>query len=231
MTGHDQTPLGGYALGAESPAAARDIEEHLLTCSGCRECLGELADTRAMLDAVPPEALLDGAIEDNDLLLGRILHQAAGADPAPVRPARHTRSPWLRPGRLLVAAAAVAVLAGVFGGGVVTGRQSATPTVAAAETHTAHDPTTGVGMTISLTRQVGWVALTGRFTGVKPGSPCLIVVVTHNGQRITAGAWVAPADANTATVEVNGSAIVPPSDLASIEVDTTSGQKLVATNV
>lgn len=239
MSSHDLDLLGAYCLGALESSDAQTVEQHLESCPDCQQELDELREVRQALDEVPPEALLDGAVEDGDLMLTRLLRMAeaetAGetAQP-PTRRSRTRRTKrWYR-GLLLVAAAAV-VLGGVFAGGLVTGRQTApstsSPSVAlpaGTRTVRATDASTGVGMSIDLVPGAGWVALQGHFTGVTPGTPCEIYLVSRSGQRILAGGWVAPANADKVIVTVTGSAIIASTQIVSIEIDTMAGQKLVA---
>lgn len=226
MSTHDVEQLGAYCLGALDTADAEAVARHLESCPDCRRELDELAEVRAQLARVPPESLLDGPADDSELLLLRTLR--AAAEP---RPATRSRRRWQR-GPLLVAAAIV-VLAGVFTGGLVTGRQGvpAPAAVAGARTFTATDAATGVGMTVDLTRSPGWVALQGRFTGVTPGTPCDIYLVTRAGERILAGGWVAPANANKVVVTVSGSAVVGSTQIVAIEIDTVAGRHLVTASV
>ncbi len=54
--------LGAYLLGGLEPAEAAQFEQHLTTCSDCRQELDELASLPALLDAIPvPDAVALGA--------------------------------------------------------------------------------------------------------------------------------------------------------------------------
>ena len=285
MSTHETGQLGAYSLGALVAAEAAEVERHLETCPDCRRELDELEAVHAQIELVPPEVLLDGAAEDSDLLLARILRAAdqlttdqtvrmpaatpesterlpaATAEPTERMPAADTttelpttisgklpeprkaeqrRRPWYR--GPLAAAAGVVILAGVFAGGIVLGHQSVPPAASTAappntgtgtgsRTVSATDPATGVGMSMQLTSKAGWVDLQGHFTGVTPGTPCEIYLVSRAGERVLAGGWVAPANANTAVVTVDGSAIMDPDDVGSIEIDTSAGKRLVTARV
>lgn len=239
MSAHDMELLGAYCLGALESSDAHTVEQHLESCPDCQHELDELREVRQALDEVPPEALLDGAIEDGDLMLTRLLRMAeaetaeeTGQPPIPRSRTRRSKR-WYR-GLLLVAAAVV--LGGVFAGGLVTGRQTAPGTSPASValspgTHTirATDTSTGVGMNMDVIPGAGWVTLQGHFTGVTPGTPCDIYLVSRSGQRILAGGWVAPANANKVIVTVTGSAIIDQTQIVSIEiVDITSGRRLLS---
>ena len=65
---HDLAALAGYVLGALDDDERRRVDDHLAGCERCRAELSVLAETRAVLDAVPPEAFLDGP-PDGDLVL------------------------------------------------------------------------------------------------------------------------------------------------------------------
>lgn len=237
---HPRDLLGAYSLGALDPAEARAVEAHLAGCAECQRELTELTELRDLLGEVPPEAFLDGPPEDGDLLLARIMRTARAeqAGPPVVRgtapvPARRR---WLRP---VAAAAAVVVAAGAFAGGVALGRSSGTSNPPAAQASPSatfpagtvsideHDAGTGVGMVVKLVPKVGWVEWFGTFTGVTPGSHCVLTITTKSGQQVPAGAWIAPKNANTAPVSLAGTAIVAPDQVAGLGIITTDGKPLV----
>jgi Putative zinc-finger len=240
---HPQQLLGAYSLGALSPAETREVDAHLPGCPRCRRELAGLTGTRDLLGEVPPEAFLDGPPADGELLLARIMRTArAERDGPPVARGTATvaaRPRWRRP---VAVAAAVAVAAGVFAGGLALGRQQApTRTVVRAApspslppgtlTINEHDPGTGVGMAVRVIPKVGWVEWLGTFTGVPPGTHCVLVIVTKSGQRVPAGAWVAPQNADTSPVSLSGTAIVVPKQVSGLEIDTTGGRPLVTWSI
>jgi hypothetical protein len=233
MTTHDQAQLAAYCFNALTTDEAVAVDQHLRTCPECQLELEELRELHEVMSSVPPEALLDGEAEDSELLFARIM-RAATEDtdddtPAPRRRPRGGIGWWRRP---LLVAAAIVLLAAAFGGGLLTARHTS-PAAAPATTFTvsATSHQTGVGMSMDITPAHGWVALTGHFTGVTPGTPCDIYVVGHDGRRILAGGWVAPADADKAVVTVNGSAVIDPKDIAAVEVDTDTGRQMVVAPV
>lgn len=233
MSTHDHDMLAAYTFDALSSTETAEVDGHLLTCPDCQRELAELRELRDVINQVPPEALLEGEAEDSELLLARILRTAQADDEptTPIRTGRRRRpGGWWRRG--LMVAAAVVLLAAAFGGGMLTQRGS-TPT-AAANTFTVATTSqqTGVGMSMDVTPAAGWVALTGRFTGVTPGTPCDIYVISDTGQRVLAGGWVAPANANTAVITINGSAVIDPRHISAIEVvDTDNDQQMVVARV
>jgi hypothetical protein len=244
---HPQDLLGAYSLGALDPAEAREVEGHLTGCPECRRELAELTELRDLLGEVPPEAFLDGPPDDGDLLLARIMRTARAerSQPSAARAAAPVavRRRWRRP---VAVAAAVAVAAGAFGGGLALGgsRQTGTPsaraTASAAPSATfpagtidinEHDPGTGVGMAVQVVPKIGWVEWFGTFTGVKPGTHCVLIIVTKAGQRVPSGAWIAPKNANTVPLSLAGTAIVAPNQVSGLELDTTDGKPLVTWSI
>src|SRR3954471_10538124 len=111
MSEHDRSQLGAYALGALEPDEVRSVDEHLAGCVECRDELTGFEEMKEFLGEVPPEAFLDGAPDDGDLLLQRTLRQVRSeAEPEPAghhaEPAGHhvaehaaggprKRGPWL----------------------------------------------------------------------------------------------------------------------------------------
>src|SRR5688500_14242381 len=93
MSDHEQSMLGPYVMGALDPSEAREVERHLRECADCRHELASLEETKALLGEVPPEAFLDGAPEDGELMLQRTLRAAQAAD----RPAARSKRRWLLP--------------------------------------------------------------------------------------------------------------------------------------
>jgi anti-sigma factor RsiW len=226
---HDHTSLAAYALGALDPDEARAVDAHLAGCAGCRAELRELAELEAALGEVPPEAFLDGPPEGGDLLLQRTLRQV-----------RTERTRADRPRRLLVAAGVVGLLAATLVGGTLFGRATApapqavpSPSISApaARTFAATDASTGASMTVSLTPAAGWIRVHVKAGGIKAGQKCRLVVVDKQGAVTEAGSWlVSPTGAKQGTV-LDGAALVAPADVASVDVVTFGGQKLVSVPV
>jgi hypothetical protein len=240
---HDHSPLAAYALGALDADEARAMDAHLTGCAECRGELDELAALEAALGGVPPEAFLDGPPEGGDLLLQRTLRRV-----------RAERGRVQRPRRLLVAAGVAGLVAAALVGGTVLGRQTApkavqaaggTPTATAAptspggsspgaslppgtQTFTATDAGTGVAMAVALTPAAGWVRVHVKTEGIKAGLRCRLEVVDRKGGRLLAGSWlVSPLGEKTGT-SLDGAALVAPADVASIDVVTFDGRRLVS---
>lgn len=227
------TQLGAYALGALDPGEAADFERrHLQTCAQCRFDLNELVALRESLDEVPPEAFLDGPPEGGDLLLQKTLRRVRDEEEH-VAPARSTS----RRGLALVAAAVLVVAA--LGGGVLVGRQTAEPPPQAApgpetpgtKTAEGRDPTTGVQLTASVIPFQGWVKTEVSVKGVHAGEKCLLQVVTKEGQAVTAGSWQVSEKWESQGFKLDGSALVAPDDVKSVDIVTVDGRKLVSAQV
>ncbi|MEV4057158.1 zf-HC2 domain-containing protein [Amycolatopsis sp. NPDC049688] len=230
------TQLGAYALGALDPNEAADFERrHLQTCAQCRFDLNELVALRDSLDEVPPEAFLDGPPEGGDLLLQKTLRRVREEEER-VAPARSGG----RRGLALVAAAVLVVAA--LGGGILVGRQTggggeplaipAPPTdVPGTKSAEGRDPTTGVQLAASVSPFQGWVRVNVSVKGVKAGEKCLLQVVTKEGQAVTAGSWQVSEKWENQGFNLDGSALVAPDDVKSVDIVTVDGRKLVSAQV
>jgi hypothetical protein len=229
------TQLGAYALGALDPGEAADFERrHLQTCAQCRFDLNELVALRESLDEVPPEAFLDGPPEGGDLLLQKTLRRVRDEEQAaPVRTAS-------RRGLALVAAAVLVVAA--LGGGILVGQQtgSTEPPLAVPAPQTdvpgtksveGRDPTTGVQLAASVSPFAGWVRVNVAVKGVRAGEKCLLQVTTKDGQTVTAGSWQVSEKWESQGFSLDGSALVAPDDVKSVDIVTVDGRKLVSAQV
>lgn len=235
---HDHESLGAYALGALAPDEARVVYAHLAECADCRREVAELTDLRGMLDSVPPEAFLDGPPDDGELLLHRTLRQMRaeqGGQP------RRVRFP--------VAAGVVVIAVAALGGGVLLGRQTA-PGVEAQGPPSSQGPqssvvqappgtrngeatswASGVSMTVRLTPLAGWVRVHAVVRGVPAGKQCQLLVVTPEGNAVVAGSWLASGkDVRDGTL-LDGSALVDPTRVSSVDVVTTDGEQLVSVRI
>jgi hypothetical protein len=242
---HDRSPLAAYALGALDTEEAHAVDAHLAGCAECRAELAELNALEALLGEVPPEAFLDGPPEGGDLMLQRTLRRV-----------RAERAQASRPSRLLMAAGTVGLVAAALAGGTLVGRATApavqaaptptvssaapTPTVSSAAPTTppagtqvlaGRDPRTGTSLTGVVTPAPGWVRIHVKVEGVPTGVRCRLVVVSKNGAQVQAGSWqVSPLGEQQGTT-LDGSAFVPPTEVASVNVVTVDGKKLVAVPV
>jgi anti-sigma factor RsiW len=227
---HDRSVLGAYALGALDPREAQQVHEHLAGCAACRQEVAELTGLRAAMDEVPPEAFLDGPPEGGDLLLQRTL-RAARAGHAAANPPEFQRS--RRGPRLALVAASIVVLAAVsLGGGILIGRETAPQqqdafAAANAQRAQATDSATQASLAVSMVPRQGWVLVRATVTGIPQGERCQIRVVPRSGQPVLAGSWVVSEAGAREGTTLDGSALVNPADVASVEVVNTSGRRFV----
>ncbi|GDY30105.1 anti-sigma factor [Gandjariella thermophila] len=227
----DRSLLGAYALGVLDRAARHSVESHLGRCAGCRHELAELTAVERALRQVPPEAFIEGPPPGGDLLLQRTLRRI-----------RDDRGGGSRVGRRIAVAAGVVALAGALvGGGAVVGRMTApqqpvalnpppqdenTAQPPGTRMLTAADPATGAHMTVAVAPAAGWVRLHADVVGVPAGTRCRIWVVGDDGRREAAGSWLASANGKAGTT-VDALALIPPDQVAAVEVNTTDGKKLL----
>ena len=67
--------------------------------------------------------------------------------------------------------------------------------------------------------------------GVKAGEKCLLQVTTKNGQAVTAGSWQVSEKWESSGFTLDGSALVAPDDVKSVDIVTVDGRKLVSAQV
>ena len=230
---HDRSPLAAYVLGALDDDEMRALDTHLADCDECRAELIEFRELEAALGEVPPEAFLDGPPEGGDLLLQRTLREV-----------RKDRVQAGRPRRLLVAAGVAGLVAAALAGGTLIGRGTApapqagggTPTASApaspnpsgTRTFAAKDPNTGASMTVTLSSAPGWVRVRVKADGIKAGQRCVLTVVDKSGHHMQAGSWLVSPTGEKNGTTLDGSALVAPADVASVDVVNFEGQTLVS---
>lgn len=232
-TQHDAQLLGAYVLGALDEQEVRAVEEHLASCPECRGELEELRAIEASLGDVPPEALLDGPPEGGDLLLQRTLRQM-----------RTERGGAVRRRQFALGAAAAVVAAVVLGSGVVVGRSTAPisealpgPTSSAAtppagtKVATFADPNTGARMTVQVKPAAGWVRVNAAIGGIPQSEKCRLFVVAKDGHREEIGSWLVSKTGEKEGTNLDGSALISPDDVASVEVENFDGKKFVSVSV
>ncbi|GHJ41724.1 zf-HC2 domain-containing protein [Streptomyces sp. TS71-3] len=232
--------LGAYVLGILDPEERREVEEHTAVCDACRTELEELQETETVLGSLPPEAFLEGPVEDGDMLLQRTLRQARAESSASQR--RRSIATGL-------AAAASAVVV-FFGGYLVAGSGSSSdpqaggpppatssplpsPAPTGIKVGSATDAATSAGMTVRVTPAAGWVRVNAAVTGVPVGEHCKLVVVSSDGERQTAGNWVVSEGpgGKGKGVDLDGSASVSPDKVKSVVVENTAGKRFVSVDL
>lgn len=251
MSEHDHSQLGAYALGALEPEEIREVDEHLAGCAACRRELAELEELKGFLGEVPPEAFLDGPPEGGDLLLQRTLREVttaeaaaraeAAAPAAPAAPAEaggSGGSVGSRKGRTwLLVAAAVVLIAGALGGGVLIGRESvddpyvASTPPAGSRQATATDAVTKVTMAATVEPRPGGSWVTVNLTNLKAGAECEMLVTDKAGKTYVAGSWVVPEKAARDGARYGGGVLVPADQVKSVQIKTLQGEHVVTTPV
>lgn len=228
---HDPSLLAAYALGGLDPAEQDAVQAHVAGCPDCQLEVREFTSLRLALDEVPPEAFLDGPPAGGDLLLQKTL-RAARAELGPQRQRR------TRPAVITVAAAVA--LAVALGGGVLIGRQTApeqvaggptTPVPSNAKQAEATDAKTGATMAITMVPKMGWVSLHADVSGIKAGLNCELRVVPKSGEPVLAGSWRVSELGEAEGTPLDGTALVDPSAVKSVEVVTTDGDTMVTVPV
>jgi anti-sigma factor RsiW len=238
---HDQAQLGAYVLGVLEADERAEFEAHMASCPACRQEVDELSELRDELGEVPPEAFLEGPPDGGDLLLQRTLREIRAQEGFQAEPQR-------RP-RLIAVAGAAAVIVVTLGAGILLGRQSAPDAPAQAlppaSATTAPpstpvpgtrnientDAKTGARLVATVTPAAGWVKVHLAVQGVKQGEKCKLFVVSKNGDRFESGSWIVSEKGEHDGTGIDGSALVAPNDVASVEVVTLDGRKLVSASV
>ncbi|GID96445.1 anti-sigma factor family protein [Amorphoplanes digitatis] len=231
-TNHED--LAGYLTKSLDAEQLRQFEEHLAGCAECRAEAESLQEWTMALEAVPEAMLLDGPPEGGDLLLQRTLRQIR--DESAGR--RHRQS-------ALVGAAAAVVVAAAIASGVVVGRSTAEPanpiaqppatveptTIPGTKTATALDPDTGARITVAVAPAPGWVRIKAAVVGIPAGERCRLEVVAADGKSVLAGSWVVSEKGAAEGTTLDGSALVPPDQVASVRVVTETGKQYTSVNV
>jgi hypothetical protein len=228
---HDSEQLTAYVLGVLGEQEVRAVDEHIESCDRCRGELGELREMERALGEVPPEAFIDGPPEGGDLLLQRTLRQAR------TERAGRERRRLAVTGAVAAAAAAVLLIGGVFigrSGGAVSPQAVPVPTppVSTAPSGlmvaSAKDSGTGASMTVQVVPAAKWVRVNASVSGIPAGERCRLVVVAKDGSREVAGSWVVGSvNGHGKGANLDGSAAVAASDVASVLVENTAGKKYV----
>ena len=241
--------LGAYVVGALDAAEGAAVREHVASCERCSAEAADLQHVAAALRDAPADLVLDeldqsdlaehGEVPADELLLARTVRaaraEAGSRTGTGGRMGTGTAAPGgaaRRPGRLLAAAAAVAVLAVGGGAGLAVGRATAptSPAVTASlPLAQAADPQTGIGLTARYVAAAGWTRISVTVQGAPVGAACRLVVVGRDGRREIAGSWVIPAPGAGRPVDV--AVALPRGDLARLELVSVEGKTWVTADV
>jgi anti-sigma-K factor RskA len=211
--------LGVYVVGAIDPAERAQVDEHLPTCSACRDELAGLAGLPAMLSRVPAAevAQMAGSVsrlpenhEPSPELLDSLLRKVAGR--------RRTR--------LWRGSAAVAAAAAIAAGGTAAAISLTASSAPAWSAASALNPANNVSAVVDFTTGSAGTDMRVRVSGIQPGTMCKFWILTKNGTRAAAGSWtVEPASYQTSPW-YNSSASVSPSSVRGFQI-TSAGKVLV----
>jgi anti-sigma factor RsiW len=238
-TARDHADVDSYVADELNRQEKEVVEEHLETCTECREEVDVLRELQQLLAEVPPEILLDGPPDDADLLLQRTLRQVRAESSA----AEGRR-------RYLATAAAAAVAAVALVGGVLVGRvtlsennqsvaasappggpATAAPAAPGTRYASATDAATGARITAAIVPAAGWVRVNAAVTGIPAGERCRLVVVGKDGTRETAGGWLVSEQGADMGTTLDGSALIAPDDVAGVVVQNMSGKQFVEATI
>lgn len=226
MNEHDMDSLGVYVLGKLDPAEAAAVEDHLAACAACRREVTDLREIQAMLGTVPDKAFLERPPE-NDLMMARVSERIRDKPKLITAP------------RLVAASVVIAALAGLLlGRGTAPTEQIAAPPPAAARLNTppaagtkvasVTDSVSGARLTLRVEPALGWVRINLAAGGIKAGEKCRVVVVSRSGERVVAGSWLVSPEAEQVGSNVDGAALVPMDQVASVEIASLTGRTIVA---
>jgi anti-sigma factor RsiW len=215
--------LGVYVLGAIEPAERAAVDAHLSRCHRCRDELAALAGLPALLGRVTEEQIAQLSPPPADLL-DPILGQVAGES----RTRRRRNRVWLA-----VAAAALVVATGT-GVGVATRIGDTRPAPAATNTPrplavtgttlSGNDPATGIRAWITMQPKHWGTAFAVRLAGAPPGARCRLIVIDKQGRSDVAGGWQVEYEG---WGNFYGSSMIPRDEIASVEVRTVEGRRLL----
>jgi predicted anti-sigma-YlaC factor YlaD len=193
--------LGVYVLGAIDPADRAQVDEHLATCTDCREELASLAGLPALLRRVPTAEAERLAVADQADLAGPaelVTDETSADEMLPSLLTRTTRARRVRRWRELAAAAAVAVLAlgaGAAGATALSSGSSPSGTHAQAgakhtwQTVSGIDSVTGATLTVKYASVPWGTTMAVRVSGIPAGTVCEFVVTDTHGHRFVVGGW------------------------------------------
>ncbi|WP_433293933.1 anti-sigma factor family protein [Pseudonocardia sp. CA-142604] len=203
-----RTDLGAYLVGSLDPAERAEVEQHLATCIDCRSELTELAPLPGVLGRIDAAEARDRLLTPSPDLLSRAL---AAVD----EHGQKERHRLLRWKMAAAAAAVVAVLAGVLPQ-LITNGTNGTPMavmtgVTAAGVGTMHQRAWGTAVHLEL-------------SGLPPASGYRAYATARDGRTEVAANWGASPDGRATVI---GTTAIPRNELASIDIRTVDGRRLL----
>ena len=178
--------LGVYVLGAIDPAERAQVDEHLATCSECRDELASLAGLPAMLRKVPvveaerlaaPDSEPDlSAVPSEDMLKSLV------ARTSNVRRIHRWR------GALAAAAAVIVALGG--GAAIATALQPGSHQVAEHWRMAVGGGAGGIHLIVKYRQVESGTMIETNVTGAPEGATCQLQVVDSLGNVMPLGSWV-----------------------------------------
>jgi len=218
MACRESLALGAYLLGVLEPAEYSAVERHVARCAECHARLMELAPLVGLLRQVPFEEPGTMAQAGPTPTVPTAAAEPVGTTQAVSRFVRRARV------RRILIAGALAVAAAVTGVGVCLSTQSSQPAaVPSAVTVSATDSTTHVTASAALAPAAMGTSIRLRLSGLAP-AVCRLVVYARDGHTETAATWTSRYET---AVSVPGSSSLGVSDIARMDVVTSSGRLLV----
>jgi Putative zinc-finger len=228
-TDHDELRrlLGGYLLGGLDEADTDRVDEHLITCTECREELDRLSPVPELLQRLPDTQR--AAAGSGPITL------AVSARPSPERIEsllRKMRTERSRQNRLTrvrwLAAAAIVLIAAAIGVGVITGsRGDRTPIAqpSPALVTAQFEATAGSGLSgqAVLTPKVWGVSVALDVTRLQGDGPFICQVRNAKGEVQQAAVW---GPTPTGNAKVIGASSIQLSNVSAIAVADSSGHVL-----
>jgi hypothetical protein len=83
-------------------------------------------------------------------------------------------------------------------------------------------------MTVAMTAAPGWIRLHIKVDGVPAGKRCVLQVIPKSGPPIQAGSWLVGPNGAKQGTSLDGTALIAADDVASIDVITDDGQRVVS---
>lgn len=216
MTDHRtlREALGGYVLGALEPEERRRLDEHLVSCSECRDELSRLSAMPALLSRLTADEVRDATLVPPDSLATAV---SSAATAVAGRLQRQLRA-WRAVSAVAAAACVVLVLAWAPWDGPDLDRWEFEPAATVADTRgTAAALAWDWGTTVEL-----------RLSDLPAADRYVVWAVAEDGRREQAGTWGRTASGDA---WVRGASAIQRSELERIEVTTVDGPVVVAFDV